>query len=144
VSKSLEQTKAGLRVKSTKSEDPRELGVPEWALEVLKQHRTEQRRDRAMFGAYYVDNNLIFCQPGGQYYSPDRLGARVAEPMRKSGRQGVSLHFAAAFSCQYPAQQGRAGRRCFAAPGSRRSRTSRSRSTVTRFRRTHALQRDLE
>jgi integrase len=92
VSKSLEQTRAGLRVKSTKSEDPREMGVPEWALEVLKEHGTEQARDRAMFGTDYVDNNLIFCQPCGQYYSPDRLGARVVELMRDSGLPGVSLH----------------------------------------------------
>jgi integrase len=92
VSKSLEQTKAGLRVKSTKSEEPRQLGIPEWAIEVLRAHRTDQQRDRAMFGAKYVDNNLVFCQPGGQYYSPDRLGARVVELMRSSGLQGVSLH----------------------------------------------------
>jgi integrase len=93
VSKSLEQTKAaGLRVKSTKSEEPRQLGVPEWALEVLKEHRTEQDRHRALFGARYIDNNLIFCQPDGNYYSPDRLGARVVELMRKVGLHGVSLH----------------------------------------------------
>ena len=92
VSKSLEQTKAGLRVKSTKSEDPRELGVPDWAIEVLNEHRAEQNRDRTLFGADYVDNNLIFCQPGGQYYSPDCLGARVVELMRDSGLQGVTLH----------------------------------------------------
>jgi integrase len=92
VSKSLEQTKAGLRVKSTKSEDPRELGVPEWAIEVLKQHRLEQDRDRALFAADYMNNDLIFCQPGGQYYSPDRLGARVVELMRSVGLEGVSLH----------------------------------------------------
>jgi integrase len=35
---------------------------------------------------------LIFCQPDGNYYSPDRLGARVVELMRKVGLQGVSLH----------------------------------------------------
>jgi integrase len=93
VSKSLEQTKAtGLRVKTTKSEEPRRLNVPEWAIEVIKEHRTEQERDRAMFGADYADNNLIFCQSGGQYYSPDRLGARVVELMRKVGLHGVSLH----------------------------------------------------
>jgi integrase len=92
VSKSLEQTKAGLRVKSTKSEDPRELGVPAWALEVLREHQAEQGRDRALFGADYVDSNLIFCQPDGQYYSPDRQGARVVEIMRAVGLQGVSLH----------------------------------------------------
>jgi integrase len=92
VSKSLEQTRAGLRVKTTKSEEPRQLGVPEWALEVLKEHRTEQDRDRTLFGADYIDHNLLFCQPGGQYYSPDRLGARVVELMRSVGLQGVSLH----------------------------------------------------
>ncbi len=92
VSKSLEQTKAGLRLKSTKSEDSRQLGVPEWALEALKEHRSEQRRDRAILGADYVDHDLIFCQPGGRFYSPDRLGARVVELMRKGGLEGVSLH----------------------------------------------------
>jgi integrase len=92
VSKSLEQTKAGLRVKCTKSEDPRELGVPAWALEVLREHQAEQGKDRALFAADYVDSNLIFCQPDGQYYSPDRQGARVVEIMRAVGLQGVSLH----------------------------------------------------
>jgi integrase len=92
ISKSLEQTRAGLRVKSTKSEEPRRVAVPEWALEVLKQHRAEQEKDRAMFGRDYANNDLIFCQPDGEYYSPDRAGARVAELMRKAGLQGVSLH----------------------------------------------------
>jgi len=92
VSKSLEQTKAGLRIKSTKSEEPRRFSVPEWALEVLRAHRQEQDRDRQLFGTDYDDHNLVFCQPTGAYYSPDRLGARVVELMRKAGLQGVSLH----------------------------------------------------
>lgn len=92
ISKSLEQTKAGLRVKSTKSEEPRCVALPEWALKVLQEHRVEQENDRAMFGRDYVNNGLIFCQPAGQYYSPDRVGARVAELMRKVELQGVSLH----------------------------------------------------
>ena len=50
------------------------------------------RHDRALFGKDYDDHNLIFCQPGGAYYSPDRLGASVVELMRKVGLQGVSLH----------------------------------------------------
>jgi integrase len=92
ISKSLEQTKAGLRIKSTKSEEPRRFSVPEWALEVLRGHRQEQERDRQLFGPDYEDHNLVFCQPNGAYYSPDRLGARVVELMRKVGLQGVSLH----------------------------------------------------
>ena len=92
VSKSLEQTKAGLRVKSTKSEKPRHFVVPESVLPVLADHLAEQDEDKRLFGADYQDHNLIFCQPNGAYYSPDRLGARVKELMGKVGLEGVSLH----------------------------------------------------
>ena len=68
------------------------MGVPEWALDVLKEHRAEQDRDRRLFGAQYTDNNLVFCQPDGRYYSPDRLGARVVKLMKNVGLRDVSLH----------------------------------------------------
>jgi integrase len=45
-----------------------------------------------MFGKGYDEHNLVFCQPSGAHYSPDRLGARVVELMRKVGLEGVSLH----------------------------------------------------
>ena len=92
VTKSLEQTKAGLRVKSTKSDKPRRFAVPAAALVALAEHRTEQNDDREHFGADYQDNDLVFCRPDGGYYSPDRVGARVSELMRKAGLVGVSLH----------------------------------------------------
>ncbi len=93
VSKSLEQTRAGgLRVKSTKSEEPRRFVVPDWALSVLADHRVAQDKDRELFGPDYEPHDLIFCQPHGAYYSPDRLGARVVELMRAAGLDGVSLH----------------------------------------------------
>jgi integrase len=85
-------TKKGLPIKTTKSEEARRFSVPEWALEVLRAHRQEQQRDRQMFGKHYDDHNLFFCQPGGAYYSAERLGARVVELMRKVGMEGVSLH----------------------------------------------------
>ncbi len=92
VTKSLEQTKAGLRVKSTKSEKPRRFAVPAAALVALEEHRIEQDKDREHFGADYQDNGLVFCRPDGGYYSPDRAGARVSELMRKAGLVNVSLH----------------------------------------------------
>ena len=92
VTKSLEQTKAGLRVKSTKSEKPRRFAVPAGALDALREHQAEQDRNRSLFGADYQDNQLVFCQPAGGYYSPDRVGARVVELMKKAGLEGVSLH----------------------------------------------------
>ena len=92
VTKSLEQTKAGLRVKCTKSDKPRRFMVPVAALEALVEHRTEQDRDKFLFGTDYEDNQLVFCRPEGGYYSPDRVGARIVELMRKAGLEGVSLH----------------------------------------------------
>ena len=92
VSKSLEQLKVGLRVKSTKSEKPRRFVIPDWAISVLADHRAEQEKDKRLFGPDYQDHGLIFCQPNGAYYSPDREGARVKELMRAVGIEGVSLH----------------------------------------------------
>ncbi len=92
VSKSLEQTKAGLRVKGTKSEKPRHFAVPESALPVLADHRAQQDEDKRLFGPDYQDHDLIYCQPNGAYYSPDRVGARVKELMVSVGLEGVSLH----------------------------------------------------
>jgi hypothetical protein len=92
VSKSLEQTRAGLRVKGTKSDEPRHFPVPEWALDVLRDHHREQDEDRRLWGPDYKPHGLIFCQPNGSYYSPDRVGARVVEVMRKVGLADVSLH----------------------------------------------------
>jgi integrase len=92
VSRSLEQTKAGLRVKSTKSGEPRKFVIPDPAISVLAEHRTEQENDKRMFGPDYQDHGLIFRQPNGAYYSPDRVGARVKELMVAVGLKGVSLH----------------------------------------------------
>jgi integrase len=92
ITKSLEQTKAGLRVKSTKSGKPRKFSIPAVAVDALQDHWRLQQADRDLFGSGYRDNQLVFCRPDGCYYSPDRVGARVAELMRKAGLFGVSLH----------------------------------------------------
>ena len=51
VTKPLEQTKQGVRVKSTKSEKPRSFFVPAAALEALHEHRALREKDRDLFGA---------------------------------------------------------------------------------------------
>ena len=112
------------------------MGVPEWAIEVLKEHRTEQDRDRTLFGARYIDNNLIFCQPDGNYYSPDRLGARVVELIRKVGLQGVSLH-----SLRHSHASILSPRPSSLSAWVMPTRTSRCRSTATRCQRTPRLPR---
>jgi len=79
-------------VKSTKSGKDRKFVLPAAAVAVLEEQRDEQENDKRLYGSDYHDHGLVFCQPNGDYYSPDRMGARVKEMMVKVGLEGVSLH----------------------------------------------------
>jgi integrase len=92
VSKSLEETKAGLRIKSTKNGETRRFAIPEEVLEVLREHKQEQDRHHELYGPDYANLNLIFARPDGSHYSPDKVGTRVRAAMRRAGLAGVSLH----------------------------------------------------
>ena len=107
VTKSLEQTKQGLRVKTTKSGESRRCSVPAAALDALRDHQALQEKDRELFGADYQENDLVFCRPDGGYYSPDRAGARVVEVMRKAASTGKPS-LAASYTRQRTAEQWRA------------------------------------
>jgi integrase len=93
VSKSLEETKQGLRVKSTKSGRPRRFAIPPKVVDVLRDHQREQEEQRVLYGPdYHIGLNLIFARPDGYYYSPDKLGTRIKAALRKAGLGGLSLH----------------------------------------------------
>jgi integrase len=92
VSKSLEQTKQGLRLKGTKSGRTRRFSLPSEALAVLREHKREQDEHRAAVGDYYANRNLIFARLDGEYYSPVKMGTRIQQAMRRAGLAGVSLH----------------------------------------------------
>jgi integrase len=54
ISKSVEQTRnAPLRIKGIKSGEGRHIGIDDFALEVLTEHREEQERDKSRFGSDY-------------------------------------------------------------------------------------------
>jgi integrase len=92
VSKSLEETKQGLRIKSTKSDEPRRFAIPAKILDVLREHKRNQDEHRVLFGPDYGKRNLIFARPDGEHYSPCKMGDRITRAMRKAGLSGVSLH----------------------------------------------------
>jgi integrase len=92
VSKSLEETKAGLRIKGTKSGLSRRFAIPRSVLEVLRQHREDQNEQRRLYGSDYASLNLVFARPDGYHYNPDKLGVRVRRVMQSAGLMGTSLH----------------------------------------------------
>ena len=93
VTKSLEQTKAGLRIKPPKNGKPRTLPLPAVLVEGLKEHQTRQNEYRQQFGPdYRADLNLVFATPEGNYLKPDTVTSAACLLARKCGLKGIGLH----------------------------------------------------
>jgi integrase len=92
ISKSLEQTKFGLRVKRPKSGKTRKFKLPPSATAALRFQQEKQAEYKRMFGADYKDLNLVFSQPDGSYLNPALVSQTIIRRMRKAGIKGASLH----------------------------------------------------
>jgi integrase len=92
IDQSLEQTSAGVFLKSTKTEEERTVLLPAFAMRELKIHRQKQQHNRDLFGAaYQSDKDLILAEPDGDFLKPDSVTSKVCVVMRKLGLKG-SLH----------------------------------------------------
>ncbi len=93
ISKSLEQTKAGLRLKMPKSNRVRVCPLPVSVIETLKEHRRQQEDIRRQFGhGYRTDLDLVFAAADGDYLKPDSVTATVCLYAKKAGFEHVGLH----------------------------------------------------
>jgi len=91
ISKALEDTKYDVRVKSTKSEEPRIVSLPSSVIAVLEEHRRKQEHDKAVMGSSYDDQGYIFCPPQGGFYRPSNISTRVSAFLHKQGL-ALSMH----------------------------------------------------
>ena len=92
ISKSLEKTRAGLRVMTTKSGEPRNVAMDEFELGVLADHRADQDKDMANFGSTYRDHGLVFSQPNRPDDPPAAQGGVSGTGsllQRRPGRRGA-------------------------------------------------------
>jgi integrase len=93
ISKSLEQTRAGLRVKLPKNGQPRVLTLPAIAVTALLDHRQQQQQWRQAFGPdYRTDLGLVFADPQGDYLKPHGVTVKAGSLARKIGFKGIGLH----------------------------------------------------
>jgi integrase len=92
--KSLEQTKAGLRVKSTKTARTRTISLPASLVELLKLHRHRQAEPRGMCGPdYRTDLDLVFSNVQGDYLDPNDVSSKACRIARLAGLgKGISMH----------------------------------------------------
>jgi integrase len=92
ISKSLEQTAAGLRVKCPKNGKTRSFQLPQSALAALRFQRDQQQEHRRLFGADYRNLDLMFCEPDGNYHQPDLVSQVIIRRIRKAGIKNGSFH----------------------------------------------------
>lgn len=92
IGKSLEQTKAGLRIKCPKNGKSGPCRLPQSATVALQFLRDQQGERRRMFSTGYQDHALIFCQPDGSYHEPDLVPQVVIRRMRKAGISAAIFH----------------------------------------------------
>ena len=93
ISRSLEQTRTGLRIKAPKNGKTRALALPAISVEALAAHRQQQEEYRRQFGPdYRADLNLVFATPEGDYLKPDTVTAAACLLARKVGLKGIGLH----------------------------------------------------
>jgi integrase len=94
IARSLTQTNEILDFKSTKTDDPRVIKLPDSILVALKGHRKQQSAFYRQFGPdYRADLDLIFANPDGSPLKPDSVSASVSLLFRKLKLpKGTSLH----------------------------------------------------
>ncbi len=93
VNQSLEQTKAGLRFKSPKTErSRRQVPLPSVTVDLLKDHKRNQNEERLRLGPIYQNNDLVFPRPDGSAMPPDSFSTNFAAFIRRSGLKHIRFH----------------------------------------------------
>ncbi|MDR7415798.1 MAG: site-specific integrase [Armatimonadota bacterium] len=86
ITRALEQTRAGIRMKDLKSAKARRmLPLPSLAAEVLRAHRRHQASERLRAGPDWEDNDLVFPDPTGRPWSPQAFTHAFERAMRGAG-----------------------------------------------------------
>jgi len=91
ITKSLEQTRAGLRINWPKNGKTRSCRLAQSAVVALQFLREQQVEHRRMFSGDYQDHGLIFCQPDGKHHEPDLVSQVIVRRMRRAGITGASF-----------------------------------------------------
>ena len=91
---SLEQTKAGLRLKSPKTESgKRSLILPALAVEMLNEHRKAQLELRLQLGMGRPDADaFMFCNHDGTPISPNNFSVLWSRVVARAGLPDVTFH----------------------------------------------------
>lgn len=93
VTKSIEQSKSGLAIKSTKTaKGRRTITLPSITVEALRRHKADQGRERLRLGPAYQDQDWVCADPDGSVWKPDSLSAAFQLLLRNHNLTRIRFH----------------------------------------------------
>jgi len=92
IAKSLGQSGTEVYIKRPKNNKARLVWLPMETVQAIERELEEREKDRAMMGAAYNDQRLIFADVHGNYLKPDTMTTEVCRYLKKWGFQDISLH----------------------------------------------------
>lgn len=70
----------------------RSLVLTSFAVQALREHRTQQRRARMQARTTWQENNLVFCNARGGYLAPAGLSRRFKQVLEKAELDPIRFH----------------------------------------------------
>jgi integrase len=92
IRRSLSETRNGLAFKGTKSDKPRLITLPAFAVAPLKQYRHDQHERRLLLGKSYQNNDLVVCTWDGRPWAPNLVTGAFGDLTKKLELEGVHFH----------------------------------------------------
>jgi len=66
--------------------------LPQVAVEELRRLKREQATQKLRLGQIYQDNDLVFAEPDGRPWAPNKLSSAFAALVRRAGIAGLRFH----------------------------------------------------
>ncbi len=93
VNNTLEETKAGLRLKEPKSKrSRRNITLPALMVDALRAHKVAQAQERFMLGLGWDDDGYVFATLEGGPMRPRNLSKEFTRIVERAGARRVSFH----------------------------------------------------
>ncbi|MGH3663495.1 MAG: tyrosine-type recombinase/integrase [Micromonosporaceae bacterium] len=68
------------------------VSIDKESAQLLRAHRTAQKRERLAFGTAYQDHDLVFCREDGTPVPPDKVTQRFRQLAKSAGLPEIRLH----------------------------------------------------
>jgi len=74
------------------SKSRRKIILPDFVIDMLKQHRAHQLEERLKAGAQWQDHDLVFCNTHGGFLQSDRLREMLQKLLKEAGLPSIRFH----------------------------------------------------